>query len=72
MNYVKFEDHIYDTVQSFPVGGQRLIMKNGQEWTLLPEVGYRLEDCLGQVWEYRGISSFMGDNLSRVKGWQKI
>lgn len=61
-------DHIYDTVQSFPVGGQEFFYKGG---IVLPETGVRVRDSSGQDWEYKGIG-YKVDNLFRVKGWQKI
>lgn len=64
-------NHIYDSVLTFPVGGEEFIQKDGSRFTVYPETGVRVMDNLGQVWEYKGISAFKGDMMFRVRGWER-
>lgn len=64
-------DHNYDTVYTFPIGGQIFYYKNGKSFQIDPILSIRVEDSQGDVWEYKGISVYSADNKLRVKGWQK-
>lgn len=70
---IKKEDHPYYTPHSFPVGGQQFLNCHFQpQFVVLPEIGIRVEDIEGNVWEYKGVSSFSADNNYRIKGWQQV
>ena len=68
---IPFQDHIYDSVYTFPVGGNKFFYKNGISFIVDLILGIRVEDFEGTVWGYKGISYYKADNLFRVKGWQK-
>ena len=69
---IKFDQHPYYSVQTFPIGGEKFTLNNKSVFTIYPDRGVNVEDWDGNVWVYKGISAFPADNNSRKKGWQQV
>lgn len=67
-----FSEHVYYSVATFPIGGEKFYLKNGKSFTVYPGCCPKVEDDQGVFWEYRGLSAYKVDNDCRVRGWQKV